>query len=118
MDSTQQQGDITRTSARPALRFIARGWWFILLGVVVGAAAGYAQAASKPRVYQATAVVVAPNTGLSTDTFDNVARVVFQTDAVLGRVVDKLGLHSTPRSLLTEHHLAMEPVSGAVAVRI
>jgi capsular polysaccharide biosynthesis protein len=118
MDSTPQQGDNARSAARPALRFIARGWWFILLGIVVGAAAGYAQAASKPVVYQATAVVVAPSTGLSTDTFDNVARVVFQTDAVLGGVVGKLGMQTTPRSLLTEHKLAIEPVSGAVAVRI
>ncbi len=118
MESTTRPGDANRTAARPALRFIARGWWFILLGIVLGAGAGYAQAASTPVVYQATAVVVAPSTGLSTDTFDNVARVVFQTDAVLGGVVDRLRLHTTPRSLLTEHHLAIEPVSGAVAVRI
>ncbi len=118
MESSDAARPPGRGPGSEAIRFVAHSWWFVLLGAVVGAVMGYVSAISQPVVYQADAVVVAPGTSLSTDTFDNVARIVFQTDAVLEQVVASLRLHTTPRHLLQNKQLAIQPVSGAVAVRI
>jgi hypothetical protein len=103
---------------RPATRYLLRGWWLVVAGAIAGAVFGYVTAATKPAVYHAEAVVVATNTTLPTDNFDNVSRAVFQTDTVLQPVIDALHLTGTPRTLVSRGELTIQPVSGAVAVRI
>lgn len=107
----------TFASPRPAVRFVTSLWWLALAGVIAGGALGYAATSGSAPVYRSVAVVVG-TTDLPTDSFDNAARVVFGTNAVIQPVIDQLGLDVTPASLLSAGKLAIEPVSGAIAIKI
>jgi hypothetical protein len=102
---------------RPAVRFVTGLWWLVVMGVIAGGAVGYAVTSTAGYVYQSVAVVVG-TTELPTDSFGNAARAVFGTNTVIQPVIDQLGLGASPGSLLSAGRLAIEPVSGAIAVKI
>jgi capsular polysaccharide biosynthesis protein len=99
-------------------RFLLRRWPWVLLAAVVGAAVGVALSAMAPTTYVAQSVVVATDVAVAPEDFGTVAQATFATDTVLQPVVDRLGLHQTPHSLLSTGALQAESVSGGPALQI
>ncbi len=117
-------GDDTRTgpSGPPVrhvfARVLAKAWWVVVAGFVIGAAAGFVRAKTASAVYQANVVVVATSTTIPADNFGSLATTAFETDTVLDPVVQQLNLNTTAHALVARGTLSVEPVSGAAAIRI
>lgn len=105
-------------SHRSVHKVLIRWWWIILVGAVVGGAIGYISARGDPPTYEADALVVASTSSIQSTDFGTLAEAAFGTNAVLQPVIDRLGLRTTPQSLLASGQLKAKSVSDTVALRI
>jgi hypothetical protein len=99
-------------------RILIRWWWIILVGAVAGGAIGYVSARGEPPAYEADALVVASTSSIQSTDFGPLAEAAFGTNAVLQPVIDRLGLRTTPQSLLGSGQLRAKSVSNTVALRV
>lgn len=100
---------------RPVWRSVFHQWWLILILAVVGAlVALYIGSTVKP-IYEAESLVQGSSDSplLLTDDF-SLAQTLFNSDAVLQPVIDRLGLDTTPRALTGKGQLDTEAITGGL----
>jgi hypothetical protein len=116
--ATQTAEQPRELSDKPAYAILARWWWAIAAGALIGAVIGFVSARNAPLVYEANALVVASSSSIQAADFGPLAEAAFTTNTVLQPVIDRLGLATTPPALLASGQLRANSVSGTVALRI
>jgi capsular polysaccharide biosynthesis protein len=90
----------------------------VALAVVGGAAIGILTAASAPQLYEARTIVIASQTSIPAEDFENLGISAFTTDAVVEPVIEELGLDASVREVLGRGQLEAEAITDTAAVRI
>lgn len=97
---------------------IGRRWRWVVVGAVVGALLGVGSTFTRSDAWVADSLVVLTDARIPPEEFSDVAVAIFPTDAVLGTVVDDLGVDETPGSLISSGALRVQPAPGGLAVRV
>jgi capsular polysaccharide biosynthesis protein len=117
-DAPGSGGGIRPGSDRLVWRYVSRWWWMIALAVLGGAAVGFLAAARAPDLYEARTIVIASQTSIPAEDFENLGISAFSTDAVIEPVIDELGLDASVQQLLGSGQLEAEPITDTASVRI
>jgi capsular polysaccharide biosynthesis protein len=117
-DAPSSGGGIRPGSDRLVWRYVSRWWWMIALAVLGGAAIGLLAAARAPGLYEARTIVIASQTSIPAEDFENLGISAFTTDAVIEPVIDELGLDASVQELLGSGQLEAEPITDSAAVRV
>jgi hypothetical protein len=115
MRNVEAPSELARTSSS---RILTRWSWAIVGGALIGAMIGFVGGRNSPAVYEAEALVVASSSSVQAADFGPLAEAAFATNTVIQPVIDRLGLRTTPQSLLASEQLRARSVSGTVALRI
>ncbi len=99
--------------------YIRRRLVWVVVFALIGGLLGFAAASREKQTYVAQALVaLTTDANIPTDSFGDAAAAIFPTQTVLGQVISKEGLETTPRSLISSGALSLEPTPGGLAAHV